>query len=52
MKEMNESKKIQNLSDLSERLFEIDNMLNAGEITEETAEFEKNKAVDELNSAN
>lgn len=48
----NEATKIINLKDLSERLFEIDNMLNAGEITEETAEIEKNKAVDELNSAN
>ncbi len=50
MKESNEPKKIQTLSDLNERLFEIDNMLNAGEITEETAEIEKQKAVDELNS--
>lgn len=52
MKEINESKKIQNLSDLCERLYEIYNMLNTGEITEKTAEIEREKAVDELNSAN
>lgn len=46
------NKKIETLSDLNERLFEIDNMLNAGEITEEIAEIEKQKAADEVNSAN
>lgn len=52
MENSNKIKKITTLDDLTERFFEIDNMLYAGEITKKTAIIKKKKAVDELNSVN
>ena len=52
MENSNKIKKITTLDDLTERFFQIDNMLYEGKITEKTAIIEKKKAVDELNSVN